>query len=151
MIARKLGLIDGFPIEKDWAWAIDQIAGVRATIQEHHAAPKEILSEFLEARVGETLVISQTMGVNIAPRVDQAPRGALSVRHEVDTHLIYLLKNEFKRYCIETGANYGAIQDELVCGGVLLDHDSKKVLGAGTDFGKGQVRCWMIDVKQLQK
>ncbi len=149
MGGRKCGLLEDFPIERDWEWAIDQIAEVRSSMKDHHASPKEILSEFLEARVSETLVISQTLQPNIAPRIDQIPRGALSIRHEVDAGIIFLLKSELKRYCIETGANYGAIQESLLADQVLLDADAKKVLGAGTDFGKGQVRCWLIDVKKL--
>ena len=151
MVARKCGLLDDFPIDHDLDWAVEQISVLRTTMQDHIAVPKEIISEFLEARVSETLAISQTLQANIAPRIDLTPRGALSIRHEVDTDMVYLLKAEFKRYCLETGANYGAIQDALIADNVLLDHDARKVLGAGTDFGKGQVRCWLLNMKELRK
>jgi hypothetical protein len=150
LIARKLGLLVGFPIEQDFEWVISQIASSRRSMVEHISSPKEILSEFLEARVGETLTVSQTLKVGIAPRVDQAPRGALCIRHEVDAEQVYIMKSEFKRYCAETGANYGAIQIELETLMVLTDRNKQVVLGKGTDFGKGQVRCWAIDLKRLQ-
>lgn len=151
LIARKLGLLADFPVESDWAWMIDQLAGMRKAIQEHHATAREILSEFLESRVGETLVVSQTLGRNIAPRIDQVPRGALSIRIEADMALLFLLKAEFKRYCIETGANYGEIQETLLVENILIDANARRILGAGTDFSKGQVPCWIIDLKELQK
>lgn len=151
IMARKLGLLEDFPIERDWEWAIDQIEGVRSAVRDNYSSPREIMSEFLDSRVSETLVISDTVKANIAPRIDQIPRGALTVRHELDTGLIYISKAEFKRYCIETGANYGAIQETLIATNVLLDNDSKKVLGSGTDFGRGQVRCWTLNVKELQR
>ncbi len=149
LIARKLGLLDGFPIEHDFEWVIGQISSSRKSMVEHIASPKEVLSEFLEARVGETLVVSQTLKANIAPRVDQAPRGALCIRHEVDAQRVYIMKSEFKRYCVEVGANYGAIQSELEDLMVLVERNKQIVLGKGTDFGKGQVRCWEIDLKRL--
>lgn len=150
LIARKLGLLDGFPVEQDFEWVIDQITSSRKSMIEHIASPKEVLAEFLEARVGETLAVSQTLKANIAPRVDQAPRGALCIRHEVDAERVFIMKSEFKRYCTETGANYGAIQKDLETLLVLVDRNKQIVLGKGTDYGKGQVRCWEIDLKRLQ-
>ena len=149
--ARKLNLLPDFPIENDWQWAMDQLSDNRTNIKEHHATSKELLSEFLTARLNETLTLSMTNRGNMPARIDQAPRGSLTVRHELDTGVIYLLKSEFKRYCIETGSNYGAIQEELTATGVLVDHDAKKVLGAGTEMSTGQVRCWLINVQELQK
>jgi len=150
LIARKLGLLDGFPIEQDFEWVVGQISSSRKSMVEHIASPMEILSEFLEARVGETLVVSQTLKPGISPRVDQAPRGSLCIRHEVDAHRVYLMKAEFKRYCLETGANYGAIQTDLETCQVLIDRNKQVVLGKGTDFSKGQVRCWVIDLTKMQ-
>jgi len=149
MIARRLGLLKEFPIEKDFKWAVGQVAQIRNSMSEHFSSPKETLSEFLEARVGETLVLSQTTKQNISPRIDQMPRGALSIRHETDTHTVYIMKSEFKRYCVESGANYSEIQDALEMAGVLVNRNAQKVLGAGTDFSKGQVRCWMINLDKL--
>lgn len=150
LIARKLGLIESFPVEHDFEWVVGQITESRRSMVEHIASPKEVLAEFLEARVGETLVVSQTLKANIGVRVDQAPRGALCIRHEVDAARVYIMKSEFKRYCTETGANYGAIQTELEDLLVLIERNKQIVLGKGTDYGKGQVRCWEIDLKRLQ-
>lgn len=150
MIARHLGLLDGFPIEQDFEWNIAQLKTSRASMVDNIATSRDVLSEFLEARVGETLVVSQTLKSNMSARVDQAPRGALSIRHETDSQRLYITRTEFKKYCQEIGANYRSIQIELEENGVLLNKCKPKVLGAGTEFSKGQIRCWEIDVGKLQ-
>ena len=55
------------------------------------------------------------------------------------------------QYCNEMGAHFSDIQEALEKERVLIHRNAQKVLGAGTDFGKGQVRCWMIDVAELGK
>lgn len=150
MVARKIGLIPDFPIEADFEWACNLPAGARGSLVESLVTPQEIISEYLETCVGQTLVVSQTIKAGMSVRVDQAPRGALYVRHEADADLIYVTRSEFKRYCVEIGANYGAIQKDLETRGVLIDRNKQVVLGKGTDFGKGQVRCWEIDMKELR-
>lgn len=151
MVARKLGLIDGFPIEADCKWSVSQIQNIRASMKEHLSTPRETLSEFLESRVSETLVVSQLGNPNIAPRIDQMPRGALTVRHEREANRLFIMKSALKLWCAESGAHFSDIQESLERDGVLLDRNAQKVLGAGTDFGKGQVRCWVINLEELRK
>lgn len=151
MIARKLGLLDNFPVETDFEWSCQLPAGARGSLVENLVTPREVISEFLETCVAQTLVVSQTLKAGRAVRIDQAPRGALLVRHEVDADRLYITRSEFKRYCAEKGANYGDIQRDLEISAVLLDRNKPIVLGKGTDFGKGQVRCWEIDMKELRE
>jgi hypothetical protein len=148
--AKRLGLLDTFPIEQDCKWAVAQIKQIRTTMREHISSPKEILSEFLESKVSETIVVSQTQTA-VQPRTDQPPRGALTIRYEKDTGLIFVMKSAFRQFCNETGAHFSDIQEALEQQKVLLHRNTQKVLGAGTDFGKGQVRCWMISVAELEK
>jgi len=151
IIARKLGLIDGFPIEKDCKWATEQITAIRKTMKEHLSSPREILSEFLDSRVNETLSLSQINNSNISPRIDNVPRGGLTIRHELDNGVAWVMKTAFRSYCNEHGAHFSDIQDTLEREGILVDRNAQKVLGAGTDFAKGQVRCWVINMKELSK
>jgi hypothetical protein len=151
LAARRLGLLANFPIEQDITWVIKKLSTSRKEMVDHIASPCEVISEFMETRVGETLTVSQTLKANIAPRVDQSPRGSLCIRHEVDAGIVYIMRSEFRRYCTETGANYGAIQKDLVDRQALLDHNRQVVLGKGTDLGKGQVRCWVVDLSKIQE
>lgn len=150
-IARQLGLIADFPVERDIKWATDHITDIRQSITDSILGPKDIMAEYIDARGGETLILSQFGPGNISPRVDLAPRGALTIRYEKDYGRLYLNRTEFRRYCLETGANYRDIQEQLTAEKVLLDPNAQKVLGAGTDIGKGQVRCWLIDVTKLDR
>ena len=149
MCARKLGVLNSFPVEDDLQWILGQLVQARKSMKEHISSPREILSEFLESTISNTLVINMTQGNNIAPRIEQEPRGSLSIRHELDAGVVYLLKSAFKTYCTDIGANYKSIQSDLEEKGVLLNHNKQMVLGKGTDFGKGQVRCWEIDMRKL--
>lgn len=149
IVARRLGLILDFPIQSDIEWIVGNISEIRSSMQDHVASPREVLSEYLDSYAAETLVVSQTGRANIGPRIDKLPHGSLVIRHEIDTHTLWITKSEFRKHCIETGANFAEIQDTLQGLGVLVDKNSQKVLGSGTDLGKGQVRCWQIDVKAL--
>lgn len=151
LVARKLGLLAGFPIEADCRWVVEQVKHIRTAMREQISSPREVLSEFLESRVGETLVVSQLGNPNIQPRADQTPRGALTIRHEKDYGTLYIMKSAFRAYCMETGAHFSDIQETLEREGVLVARNAQKVLGAGTDLGKGQVRCWIINQKELEK
>lgn len=151
IVARRLGLIDNFPVEADCKWATQQLFAIRRGMREHVSSPREVLSEFLENKVSETLVVSQLANPNIAPRLDQTPRGALIIRHEKDSGMIWIMKSAFRQYCMETGAHFTDIQETLEKEKVLLQRNVQKVLGSGTDFGKGQVRCWLISVAELTK
>ena len=151
LAGRRLDLLTGFPVEEDIKWVIKRLSSARASMIDHIPSPAEIISEFMDAMIASTLTISQTLKGNISPRVDQSPRGALCIRHEVDANIVYIVRSEFRRYCNESGANYGTIQKDLTERGALLDCNKQTVLGKGTDFGKGQVRCWMIDLSKLQE
>lgn len=39
---------------------------------------------------------------------------------------------------------YIEVRDDLLARGVLESADTKKVLGAGTHYGGGQVSCWRV-------
>lgn len=147
-IARHNGLLEDFPIEQDITWMIEQLHATRRQISEHAPTPMEVLSEFLESKLNETLVVSSSAKM-AEIRVEQAPRGALSIRIDKDDGHAMLMKSQFRNYCAEMGANFSEIQDVLIEAGILLDKNAQRVLGAGTDFGRGQVRCWIIDMIKL--
>lgn len=151
LVARQLGLIDGFPVEDDCKWAVRQLKSIRGSIREQMSSPREMLSEFLENHVDETLAISKLNNPNIQPTVDIAPRGALTIRHELDNDVLYVVRSAVRLYCNAVGANFTDIQDTLEHEGILVDRNAQKVLGSNTKFGKGQSRCWKIDMKELNK
>jgi intracellular sulfur oxidation DsrE/DsrF family protein len=150
-VARQIGLLDGFPIEADCKWMVQQINHIRSNIREQMSSPRELLSEFLEQHVDETLAVSKLHNTNIKPTVDIMPHGALTIRHETENGVAYIVRNSLRMYCNAIGANFTDMQETLEREGILLDRSAQKVLGADTKFGKGQSRCWKIDMRKLSE
>lgn len=150
LVARQLGLLRDFPVEQDFKWAISQIKAIRSSMREQLSSPREVLSEFLEAHIDETLAVSLLGNPNIAPKINIAPRGALTIRHEVENGIAYIVRSSIRLYCNSIGANFSDIQESLERENVLLERNALKVLGAGTEFGKGQSRCWKINIRELE-
>lgn len=151
LAARYLGLLENFPVEKDIEWVIRKLSVSRKSLKDEISSPRELFSEYLEARLASTLVVTQTLKANVAPRIEQLPRNSLTIRHEVDAQRMLIMKSDFKDFCKEMGGNYGAVQADLITRKILLNANKQVILGKGTDLSKGQVRCWEIDLKQLQE
>jgi Domain of unknown function (DUF927) len=151
LIAKQLGLLEGFPVGSDCKWMVQQITNIRANLREQISSPRELLSEFLESHVDETLALSLLNNPNIKPRIDIQPRGALSIRHETEAGVAYVVRSALRLYCNTIGANFTDMQDVLEHEGIILDRNAQIVLGRGTEFGKGQSRCWKIDMRELEK
>jgi hypothetical protein len=151
-IARQIGLLENFPVEHDIKWVVKQLDSIRGTITEHTITPTELVSEYLDSVLRETLVVSSTMlGAKTMQQIEKEPQGGLVVRRENDTNLIYIMRSSFKEYCVERGANLKIVEDSLQASGALLEANMQKVLGAGaSDYAGGQTRCWKIDATALR-
>jgi hypothetical protein len=151
-IARQIGLLEGFPIENDIRWIVKQLDSIRGTITEHTITPTELVSEFLDSVLRETLVVSSTtLGSKTMMQIEKEPQGGLVVRRENDTGHIYVMRSAFKQYCVERGANLKIVEDSLQASGALLAPNVQKVLGAGAlNFEGGQTRCWKISAASLR-
>jgi hypothetical protein len=147
-IAQSLGLIS-FPLATDFLWMRDHINEVREAHQElTHDDPVEQLSNYLEANIGSTLVLSNKLTSNL-DNVALRPHGSLTIRHEMDRGLLFVNRAEVSKFCALHNINLKGWEHELTILGVLLDRSRLKTLGADTSFAKGQVRCWMLDAAKL--
>lgn len=146
-ITEELGLLD-FDIEADYRWMGDHVSEMRAMHQEFKVGPVEELSAYLEERINETLVMSSKSTSNL-DNVAHLPSRQLTIRHEMDNGLIFISKAELGKYCAERNESIRAWEDRLIAAGVLLDRGRQKTLGADTKLAKGQVRCWVVDARQL--
>lgn len=149
ILARKLGLLADFPVEHDLSWAIEQIDRTRSQVSDHSLAPHEILAEYLESRIGETLILTQTRSVT--PRIEQEPRGSLTIRHEKDQHRAFIMRSQFRQFCSGAGYNVNDVESALIEDNIIENKCTYKVLGAGTNLAKGQTRCWLIDMYALNR
>lgn len=147
-IAQELGLIN-FPLATDFLWMRDHINEVREAHQElTHDDPVEQLSNYLEANLSSTLVLSTKLTSNL-DNVALRPHGSLTIRHEMDRGLLFVNRAEVSKFCATHNINLKGWEHELTIVGVLLDRSRLKTLGADTSFAKGQVRCWMLDATKL--
>jgi hypothetical protein len=146
-IASTLGLID-YPYEEDLKWMVQHLSNQREDIQDHTADPLDVLVEFLETHIGNTLVVSAKNSSNLDCTVVK-PYHALTIRHEMDASLIYISRQAVMDYCAEKKMPFRRMEQMLESTKVLLNKNRQKVLGADTVYAKGQTRCWEIDADQL--
>lgn len=146
-VASKLGLLD-YPFESDLQWMVDHLTSQRASIREGSATPMDLLAEFLERHIGNTLVLSAKSSSNLDCTVVR-PYNALLVRHEIDTQTIYLARAAMMEYCTEVKTSFRKLEQQLEAAGVIVARNAQKVLGADTVYAKGQTRAWRVDASKL--
>jgi hypothetical protein len=147
-IAQQLGLLPNFPISADVAWMCSQISHLRANTSIHLATGGEIIAEFLDAKIGNTLTIGAKGAGNIDNILNE-PRGELIVRYELDNDTCYVNRAEFRTYCTDKGVNFNRTMLEMQKAKILTRDNILKVLGSGTQFGKGKVRSIEISIDAL--
>lgn len=101
-----------------------------------------ILVEYLNAHIGERLVVTQ-LNTGMTVQNDR-PANGLSQRYEKDTHTLWVSTKHIKQYLESHTFDYKGVKDDLAARGILISSDSKKVLGARTDYAGGQILCWKI-------
>jgi hypothetical protein len=147
-IAYDLGILDHFPITADVQWMYQQVALLRTRVGEHITNADEMIAGFLDTMLPNTLTISAKAASNI-DNVSQEPRGELVIRNEVDTGTLYVSRSALQRYCVDNHINMGRHLKELVAKGIVRNDNVRKVLGSGTKYAKGNVRCIEIDMARL--
>lgn len=146
-IACKLGLLP-YPYEDDLKWMVAHLARQRAVIKENTSTSIDILAEFLEQHVSHTLGVSAKMASNL-DNVVLRPFGALLIRHEIEADIIYVARAAMMEYCTKVKASFRSIEADLESRGVILSRNAQKILGADTQYAKGQTRAWKIDASRL--
>jgi uncharacterized protein (DUF927 family) len=147
-IARDLMLLPGWPVEHDVKWMYEQVHLLRATAATHTTSPAEVISDFFDASVSNTLVLSSKTSSNI-DNVVQEPKGELTIRKELDVNVAWVSRRALQAYCHDNGVTMGRAVNEMIKTGVLLKETIQKVLGAHTKFQSGPVKCIEIDLNKL--
>jgi hypothetical protein len=148
-ICYDLGLLDNFPVVHDVEWLYTLVLSLRTQVQQHIMSADEMLSEFLDHELAHTLTIGAKNSGNV-DNVQEEPRGGLTVRKEIDTDRIYISRSAMQTYCVDRNINMGRHLKVLYSSGVVLQENMRRVLGSGTMFAKGNVRCVEVDMKVLQ-
>jgi hypothetical protein len=148
-LAKHLGILPAeFDIETDLNWMVSHLRKQRELIDESRQSSLEIVSEFLEEHISNTLTVSTKQAGNL-DNIVHKPFGALLVRANLDSGRIHLSRAAMMEYCRDNKASFKTIEDDLFKQGILKHKNCLKVLGADTPYAKGQTRCWLLDSTKL--
>ena len=148
-IANELGLLHYKP-KVIWNWLLTkQLPSMRSTLVEQYTSPIGVLAEYMELVNGNMLVLQRgaTRNHENIPNVVRQPQNSqLLARLEVDSGQMWILKKSFRDYCVRYGHNFSRILEQLTATGVVTKKHDRKVLGAGTEYAKGQSWCITINM-----
>lgn len=148
-IAAELGLFK-YNVKTLWRWlAGHQVPSMRRAMTEQYLPPVSVLADYLETINGNMLVV-QTAGRwsgNLSAVIREPKTSQLLARHEVDNGKLWLQRKAFKDYCTKAGHNYMNILETLQMNKIIHRNTIAKVLGAGTDYAKGQTTCLQLDMR----
>jgi hypothetical protein len=142
-----LNILPNYPVTHDVHWMEQQLLHIRRVVSDYAIPPADILSEFLDVSLPNTLIISSASS-NIN-NVAREPRGELLIRHDMDTNECTVAIHAFRKYCLEQKINMGNVMLDLMKRDMLLSARTQRVLGLDTPFSGGRVTCFVINTQKL--
>ena len=140
-LAKRFGIID-FDPERIKPWLLKETQRMRGHMEAAHVDGVALLARWLDEHVGERLVTNQvneglgTAETKVYHRITQ--------RLEKDSKLLYISKDNITQDLWRMHADPNKLCDELFARGILIHSKTKRVLGAGTNYGGGPAWCWML-------
>jgi hypothetical protein len=150
-IARELGMV-AFDIDAIRKWALEvQVPEMRGIVREEYSDPLAILTDFLAQISPNMVVIDKSQAaVGAQTYMSRKPIGPLFAHYDKHEDMIYVLRKAFKDHCARIGANALKVLDDLhkpdSDGRIVAVTYTKRTLGAGTEYAKGQSSCFAINV-----
>lgn len=163
-IARALGLTTYDPA-KIRTWLVTrQIPHMRGVVKEEYRDNLAVLTDYIAEKNGTIIVVNRTgsTGVNTAGNhaagmtyAENKPHGALLGHYDRAAGVLYLLKQGFREHCQRIGASSTKVLEELhtlrpTASGtpqrIVVDRQTRRTLGAGTEYAKGQSWCFAVDM-----
>lgn len=157
-VARENGLLD-FDTRSIEEWLrLTQVPHMRGIVSTEYADPLSIVSNYIATISGNTIVTSKVKGPTAdkpITAVTRRPSGPLYAHYDTDNELLYILKQGFREYCARIGANCNNILNELNKGPqpyqkVVIEKNTRRVLGAHTDYSTAQVYCFILNMKHKE-
>lgn len=107
MMAKRAGLHD-IDVGRIAQFGIDLIKRTRLKNREYMFDGDEFLGGFLQRHFNETLVVANEppIGSTNPPQPIREPRGALTVRYEPDTNLLYIVAKSYRDDCAKVMVNF---------------------------------------------
>ena len=161
-IANRMGLL-AFDINAIRTWLIQvQTPQMRSAVATDYASPLEVLTTYMESISG-SIIVTDAVQTSVsrltmqfpAPVLRKPTGNSLLGHHDVSIGTMWLLKQGFKDHCRKIGANAPRLLEELnklkatsagTAARVVASINVRKVLGAGTEWAKGQSWCFAVNM-----
>lgn len=140
-IGRLLGLHSYEP-SKILAHAKAIIYETRGVIISDAKTPTDILVEYLNSHVGDTIVTAVEPKGSVV--VIRPPVRGMMIRHDLTAKQIYIVRGHLKAWCVENNHDLPTILKHIKQSGALLADRASKSLGEGTEYVTGKSSCYLI-------
>ena len=149
VLANKMGLV-----EWDMQAVFDKLCDIvklnRHNKDTYEFSATDVIASFLAENTRNTVVTDKgTTEGTVMVRL--FPQGALNVRYEQDTGIVYIRTTALKEYLAKRGVGVNAIRDTLQQRGLLLEASARRVISQGLPQTSGRVYCLSIKADDLVK
>lgn len=149
VLANKMGLV-----EWDMQAVFDKLCDIvklnRHNKDTYEFSATDVIASFLAENTRNTVVTDKgTTEGTVMVRL--FPQGALNVRYEQDTGMVYIRTTALKEYLAKRGVGVNAVRDALQQRGLLVDVSARRVISQGLPQTSGRVYCLSIKADDLVK
>jgi hypothetical protein len=146
LVAQRLGLVR-FNVGRIMEWAAETIGTMRGDKGELASDSVGILGQFIDEHAAQRLLVKGEARGGQQCIIIDPPRGALVMRHESDTHRLFISRAVLKQWIGKKFGSYTHIKNDLIACKALVNPNLRKTLGGGTFYGGAQQVCWEINLK----
>lgn len=154
MLAKECGLhhMEAKPL---FDFAVRQIKQMRTKSRDSTQNAAEALAEYLNESAQGIIVVEELVpnARHTNTLTITKPTRSIIARYDRKSGLIWVAANQFKAWCIKNGRVYTDTVGELFEQGIASKREDGtpllKVLGAGTEYKTGQVKCILIDSNNI--
>lgn len=113
-----------------------------------------LYSTMVNANMGQMLIVAgmpASTGLGAITQPLNKPFNGVGIHKDTSTGKSWVAISLIKKWCNENGVDVKMMANELIKSGALTNQGMqvRKVLGAGTIYAAGQVRCWEVDDYKL--
>lgn len=127
-------------------FACGVISDMRGAVQENTRGPESVLSDYLNANMGATLILTSDPTAISNAMMAHEPNGKLHIRIERHHAKMYIDRADFRKFCATRAVDISSLTRELLAGGILVNKNARATLGKGTPYSGIQTNCWVIDM-----
>jgi hypothetical protein len=148
-LAVKMGLVD-WDLQTIYDNLCEIVKLNRHNKDTYEFSATDILASFLAENTRNTVVTDKGTQEGTT-MVKLFPSGALNVRYEQDTGLVYVRTSALKEYLAKRAIGINSVRDTLEQRGLLHTLSTRKVISQGLPQTSGRVYCMVMKVDELVK